>query len=375
MKHVPPPGGTSEGVLQLLIANLDYSDYLGRLGIGRIFSGTREGGRPGGDRQARRVDAADEDHQALLVRRPAARRRRTARRAARSWPSPASRASPSARPITSAENPSPLPALRIDEPTHLDDLLRQHLALRRPRRQVGDLAEHQGPAGEGAARRTSPCASSRRGGADSFTVAGPRRAAARDPDRDHAPRGLRAVRSRTPRSSPRSRTACARSRWSCSSSTCPRPTWASCSRRWRMRKGKMAKMVNHGSGRVRLEFQVPTRGLIGIRTELMTDTRGTAVMNALLEGFDGLAGRDPAPHDGRAGGRPHGRHHGLHAVAHGGARRAVRGRRRRGLRGHDRGRELASGRHGRQRDQGQEAHEHARLHRRRGHPPDAAPRS
>ena len=52
-----------------------------------------------------------------------------------------------------------------------------------------------------------------------------------------------------------------------------------------MRKGKMTKMVNHGSGRVRLEFHVPTRGLIGIRTEIMTDTRGTAVMNALLEGW------------------------------------------------------------------------------------------
>jgi len=52
-----------------------------------------------------------------------------------------------------------------------------------------------------------------------------------------------------------------------------------------MRKGKMTKMVNHGSGRVRLEFHVPTRGLIGVRTELMTDTRGTAVMNSLLEGW------------------------------------------------------------------------------------------
>jgi GTP-binding protein len=51
-----------------------------------------------------------------------------------------------------------------------------------------------------------------------------------------------------------------------------------------IRKGKMVRMVNHGSGRVRLEFHVPTRGLIGIRTEVMTDTRGTAVMNSLLEG-------------------------------------------------------------------------------------------
>jgi GTP-binding protein len=52
-----------------------------------------------------------------------------------------------------------------------------------------------------------------------------------------------------------------------------------------LRKGRMTKMVNHGSGRVRLEFQVPTRGLMGIRTELLTDTRGTAVMNTLFEGY------------------------------------------------------------------------------------------
>jgi GTP-binding protein len=52
-----------------------------------------------------------------------------------------------------------------------------------------------------------------------------------------------------------------------------------------IRKGKMVKMVNHGSGRVRLEFHVPTRGLLGIRTEVMTDTRGTAVMNRLFEGY------------------------------------------------------------------------------------------
>jgi GTP-binding protein len=52
-----------------------------------------------------------------------------------------------------------------------------------------------------------------------------------------------------------------------------------------LRKGKMVKMVNHGSGRVRLDFHVPTRGLIGVRTELLTDTRGTAVMNSLLEGW------------------------------------------------------------------------------------------
>ena len=44
-------------------------------------------------------------------------------------------------------------------------------------------------------------------------------------------------------------------------------------------------MVNHGSGRVRLEFHVPTRGLIGLRSEILTDTRGTAIMNSLFNGY------------------------------------------------------------------------------------------
>jgi GTP-binding protein len=51
------------------------------------------------------------------------------------------------------------------------------------------------------------------------------------------------------------------------------------------RKGKMNKMVNHGSGRVRLEFHVPSRGLIGLRSEMLTDTKGTAIMNSLFSGY------------------------------------------------------------------------------------------
>ena len=51
------------------------------------------------------------------------------------------------------------------------------------------------------------------------------------------------------------------------------------------RKGKMGKMVNNGSGRVRLEFQIPSRGLIGLRSEILTDTRGTAILNSLFHGY------------------------------------------------------------------------------------------
>jgi GTP-binding protein len=51
------------------------------------------------------------------------------------------------------------------------------------------------------------------------------------------------------------------------------------------RKGRMEKMVNNGSGRVRLEFLIPSRGLIGLRNEMLTDTKGTAIMNSLFHGY------------------------------------------------------------------------------------------
>jgi len=48
------------------------------------------------------------------------------------------------------------------------------------------------------------------------------------------------------------------------------------------RRGRMMKMVNHGAGRVRLEFEVPTRGMIGFRSEFLTDTKGTGLLNTLF---------------------------------------------------------------------------------------------
>ncbi len=52
-----------------------------------------------------------------------------------------------------------------------------------------------------------------------------------------------------------------------------------------MRRGKMTRMTNAGSGRVRLEFSVPSRGLIGFRSRFLTETRGTGIMNALFDGW------------------------------------------------------------------------------------------
>jgi GTP-binding protein len=53
-----------------------------------------------------------------------------------------------------------------------------------------------------------------------------------------------------------------------------------------MRKGTMTKMVSHGSGRTRLEFRIPARGLIGFRSQFLTETRGTGIMNHIFHGWE-----------------------------------------------------------------------------------------
>ena len=59
------------------------------------------------------------------------------------------------------------------------------------------------------------------------------------------------------------------------------------------RKGRMTHMVNHGSGRVRIRFEIPSRGLIGFRSEFLTETKGTGIMNHYFEEFGAWRGDIP----------------------------------------------------------------------------------
>ncbi len=59
------------------------------------------------------------------------------------------------------------------------------------------------------------------------------------------------------------------------------------------RKGRMANLINKGSGRVNLEFLIPARGLIGFRSHFLTDTKGSGVMNTLFEGYEPWFGPIP----------------------------------------------------------------------------------
>ena len=61
-----------------------------------------------------------------------------------------------------------------------------------------------------------------------------------------------------------------------------------------MRRGTMTKMVNHGSGRIRMEFRIPARGLIGFRSQFLTETKGTGIMNHLFAGWEPWHGAIPA---------------------------------------------------------------------------------
>ncbi len=64
------------------------------------------------------------------------------------------------------------------------------------------------------------------------------------------------------------------------------------------RKGKMINLQNHGSGRVNLEFSIPSRGLIGFRSQFMTDTQGAGIMNKLFDGYGQWFGRIPQRNSG-----------------------------------------------------------------------------
>ena len=65
-----------------------------------------------------------------------------------------------------------------------------------------------------------------------------------------------------------------------------------------VRKGRMVNIINHGSGRVNLEFRIPSRGLIGFRTTFMTETKGAGVMNTIMEGYSPWFGAIPQRNTG-----------------------------------------------------------------------------
>ena len=106
------------------------------------------------------------------------------------------------------------------------------------------------------------------------------------------------------------------------------------------RKGRLEQMSTDADGRVRLEYVLPVRGLIGYRGQLLTETRGTALLHQIGEGYGPWAGEVTHRTAGVLVERPRRHAQCLRAVQPPGARGAVHRRGRRGLRGDGRRREL-----------------------------------
>jgi GTP-binding protein len=282
LNRIPVPSGDPSTVLQMLVANLDYSDYLGRLAIGRVFNGTlRFGDEVGimkldGSMQKtkitklysfeglRRVDETEAGPGDILAIAGV-------------------EGISIGETVTDPERPEALPRIQIDEPTiamiftintspfagregnyvtsrNLRDRLEKELLTNVSIR----VEQAGGPEsfrvmGRGELQLSILIETMRREGYE--LMVGKPEILTRDIDGVvHEPVEMLIV-------------------------DCPETFLGVIIEKLGGRKGKMVKMVNHGSGRVRLEFHVPTRGLIGLRSELLTDTRGTAILNTLFNGY------------------------------------------------------------------------------------------
>jgi GTP-binding protein len=290
IKNIPPPVGNPDAVLQLLVANLDYSDYLGRLAIGRVFSGVLKYGDE--------VAIAKLDGTLHKTRITKLYSFEGLKRVDETIGQPGDILAIAGvegitigETITSAENPKPLPNVQIDEPTismvftintspfagregqfvtsrnlrdRLDKELLTNVSIR--------VEEAGGPdafkvMGRGELQLAILIEMMRREGFE-LMVGKPEILTKTVGGKLLEPIELLVI-------------------------DCPEAFVGVVIEKLGGRKGKMTKMVNHGSGRVRLEFHVPSRGLIGLRSEMMTDTKGTAIMNSLFHGYIDWQGEIP----------------------------------------------------------------------------------
>ena len=138
------------------------------------------------------------------------------------------------------------------------------------------------------------------------------------------------------------------------------------------RKGRLEQMVNHSTGWVRMDYLVPARGLIGFRTEFLTETRGTGILHHVFDRWEPWAGELRTRQTGSLVADRRGKTASYSLFEPAGPRHALRRLRRGGLRGDDRRRERPLRRPRRQPDQGQAADQRARRQRRHAGPPGAA---
>ena len=282
IRHIPQPPGDPSGTLQILVANLDYSDYLGRLAIARVFNGTLNIGDEVG---IAKLDGTLQKTKITKLYSFEGLKRvdETVGKPGDILAIAGVEGINIGETVTNPETPEPLPHIQIDEPTiamiftintspfagregtyvtsrNLHERLEKELLTNVSLR----VEEAGGPEacrvmGRGELQLAILIETMRREGYE-LMVGKPEILTKEINGRLHEPLELLVI-------------------------DCPESFLGVVIEKLGGRKGKMNKMVNHGSGRVRLEFHVPTRGLIGLRSEILTDTRGTAIMNSLFHEY------------------------------------------------------------------------------------------
>ena len=290
LNTIPEPKGNSSGPLQILVANLDYSDYLGRLAIARVFSGTMSTGEEVG---IAKLDGSIQKTKITKLFSFSGLKRTdiTETTLGDIIAVAGVEGITIGETITDAENPAPLPPITIDEPTiamqftvntspfsghegayvtsrnlreRLQKELLTNVSLRIEDTETTDVFKVMGR-GE---LQLSILIEMMRRESYELMVGKPEIVTKRVDGRLMEPVERLTI-------------------------DIPEEFVGVVMEQLGARKSEVVNMHNHGYGRVRIEFRVPSRGLIGLRSQLLTDTRGTIVMNSLFDGYTEWQGEIP----------------------------------------------------------------------------------
>jgi GTP-binding protein len=287
---IPAPGGDEAGVLQIQVTNLDYSDYLGRIAIGRVFNGALDRGAQVGI--AKLSGAVVPTTITKLFTFRGLERDETERAACGDIVAIAGvEGIEIGETITSLEAPAPCEPLGVDEPTlamiftvntspmagregslvtsrDLRNRLQKELLTNVSIRvEDTDSPETFRVLGRGELQLAILLETMRREGYE-VMVGKPEIVVRTENGRRLEPIERLLV-------------------------DCPESFVGVVMETLGSRRAELLKMVNHGSGRARMEFRIPSRGLIGLRGQLLTDTRGTALLHSLFDGWADYAGELP----------------------------------------------------------------------------------
>ncbi|MDR1396129.1 MAG: translational GTPase TypA [Desulfarculales bacterium] len=285
--HIPGPRCDPQGDLQFLSANLDYSEYVGRIAIGKIISGQLRTG------QKVALYKNGENAGVYVLRQIYAYRgmEQTAAEVVEAGDIAAAAGVDAVfigDTLTSPDNPRPLPPLSVEGPTMSmtfsvnDSPLAGKEGKFLTSRQIRDRLEKEilynvslrlspGPtpdsvlvAARGELQLAVLVETMRREGFE-LCLSRPQVIMRREQGEELEP-------------------------WELAVLDVPEESQGVVMEKLSGRRGRLSRMFNHGSGRVRLEMEIPTRGLIGYRSQFLTDTRGAGLMTALMLGYRPYAG-------------------------------------------------------------------------------------